>query len=69
MFHPGRIRRRKPVKKKRVQVTCLCPGWWFPHRRGSKARKYLQLTAGCNYDPGEPIKPRWGNYAALEPNS
>lgn len=32
------LARRKKVRKK--QRTCICDGWWFPHRYGCK---------GCNF--------------------
>ncbi len=68
---PGTIRRKKPAKRKRKQVTCYCSGWWFPHRRGSLAKGSKALTDGCNHGlepyeaPGDPRRDRWPVYAAF----
>ena len=38
---------RKRIKKRRrrIQVTCHCGGYWFPHRLNSMSRKNERL--GC----------------------
>ena len=33
-------------QRNRRQV-CFCQGWWFPHRRGSKASEYTTLLTGA----------------------
>ena len=71
MFHPGRIKKRKAAKRKRKQDTCWCSGWWFPHRRGSRAKAALKLTDGCNHGmepyepPTAPPRDRWPVYAVF----
>ena len=46
----------KSVRKRRIQKTCYCTGYWFPHRLGSKycSENFHKLT-----------EEDWDNHPAL----
>lgn len=35
-----------PKRARNRRLICYCSGYWFPHRRGSRASEFFQKTYG-----------------------